>query len=150
MQRLAVCVDRDGDRHVVHLELVDGLHAEVLEREHARLADRLGHQIGGAADGDEIRRLVFADRLDRRRPALGLAYHGDEARAPEHQVGELVHARRRGWTRRADHFVAHWIDRADVVDHAVGEVHRQLLAAREHLLDALVRRVAAGEQLTVE
>jgi hypothetical protein len=64
--------------------------------------------------------------------------------------GELVHARGGGRAGRAHHFVAHRIDRADVVDDAVGEVHRQLLALGQHVLDALVRGVAAGEHLAVE
>src|SRR4249920_3154901 len=34
-------VDRDGDRHVLHLELVDRLHPEVMEREDTRFPDRL-------------------------------------------------------------------------------------------------------------
>jgi hypothetical protein len=40
--------------------------------------------------------------------------------------------------------------RAGVVDEAVGEVHRQLLAARHHVDHALVRGVAAGEELAGE
>jgi hypothetical protein len=64
--------------------------------------------------------------------------------------GELVHARGRGRAGRADHLVAHRIDRADVVDDAVGEIDRQRLALGQHVLDALVRGVAAGEHLAVE
>ena len=39
---------------------------------------------------------------------------------------------------------------ADVVDNAIGEVDRQLLALSEHVGDALVGGVAAGEHLAVE
>ena len=67
------------------------------------------------------------DRLDRRRPALGLADHRDQAGLAEHHLGELVHARRGGRAGGADDLVAHRIDRADVVDDAVGEVDRQRL-----------------------
>jgi len=38
-----------------------------------------------------------------------------------------------------DDLAAHRIDRADVVDHAVGEVHRELLASGKDVFDALVR-----------
>jgi hypothetical protein len=65
-------------------------------------------------------------------------------------VGELVHAGGGGRAGRADHFVAHRIDRADVVDHAALEVDRQFLALGQHVLDALVRGVAAGQHLAVE
>src|SRR5919198_490947 len=83
---------------------------------------------GSAADGDEIRSLVLADRLDGRGAALGLADHRDEAGPCEHRPGELVHARRSGRAGGADHLIAHRIDRADVVDDAVREVDRQRLA----------------------
>src|SRR5207248_10981652 len=51
---------------------------------------------------------------------------------------------------RADNLVAHRIDGPDVVDDPVGEIDRQLLASREHVLDALVRSVAAREELAAE
>jgi len=37
------------------------------------------------------------------------------------------------------------IDRTDVVDHAVGEIDRQLLAARQHVLDALMGRISSRQ-----
>jgi hypothetical protein len=87
------------------------------EGDHARLhRDRLGHQVRGTADRHEVGRLVLADRLDRRRAALGLADHADQAGLRQHHLGELVHARGGGRAGRADDFVAHRIDRADVVD----------------------------------
>ena len=66
---------------------------------------------------------------------------------------ELVHARRRRRAGRADDFVAHRIDRADVVDDAVGEIDafgQRARRLREHVGDALVRGVAAGEHLAVQ
>src|SRR5262245_59279399 len=63
---LAPRVDRHGDRHVFHLELVDRLHAEIGEGEHARLADRPGDEVRGAAHRDERCGLVLANCLDRR------------------------------------------------------------------------------------
>ena len=56
----------------------------------------------------------------------------------QHHAGELVHAGGGGGAGRADHFITHRIDRADVVDDAVGEVDRQLLALGQHVGDALV------------
>src|SRR5918992_1406824 len=44
VHRGTVRVDRHRDRHVLDLELVDRLHAEVLEGEDARLADRFRHE----------------------------------------------------------------------------------------------------------
>jgi hypothetical protein len=82
----------------------------------------LDDQVGGAADGHQVGALVLLDRLDRHRAALGLADHRDQAGLRQHHLGELVHPRRGGRAGRARHFVAHRIDRADVVDDAVGEV----------------------------
>jgi hypothetical protein len=46
-------------------------------------------------------------------------------------------------------FVAHGIDRSDVIDHAIGEIdaRRQRLVLREEIGDPLVRGVAPGEEL---
>ena len=49
-------VDRDRDRHVLDVELVDRLHPEIGERDDARPPDRLRHEIGGAADGHQVGR----------------------------------------------------------------------------------------------
>ena len=57
---------------------VDRLHAQFLERD-LRRADGLGHQVGGATDRHQVARLVFPDRVDRDRAALGLADHADQA-----------------------------------------------------------------------
>src|SRR3546814_8925251 len=68
----------------------------------------------------------------------------------EHHVHELVHARRGRRTGGADDLFAHRIDGADIIDDAAPERDGQLLALREHVGDALVRGVAAGEHLAVE
>ena len=93
---------------------------------------------------------MFLDRLDGGGAALGFADHGDQAGGAEHHLGELVHAGGGGGAGRAHGLVTHRVDRTDVVNHAVGEVHGQLLALGQHVLDALVRRIAAGEHLAVE
>src|SRR3990167_7372556 len=106
MHRLALGVDRHGNRHVFHVELVDGFHAKFGEGHHARLLDSLGDQVGGTADGHQVHGLVVLDRLDGNRAALGLADHAQKASAFEDLPGELVHPRggsRAGW---ADHFFA--------------------------------------------
>ena len=59
VDRGALGIDRDGDRHVLHLELVDRFHAEVFERDDARVLDRLGDQVGRAADGHQVDGLVL-------------------------------------------------------------------------------------------
>src|SRR6202012_2608654 len=65
-------------------------------------------------------------------------------------AGELVHPRGRRRSCRADDLFAHRIDRADVVDEAVFEIDRQFFAAIQHVRHALVRGVAAGEQLPAQ
>jgi hypothetical protein len=73
--RLALGVDRHGYRHVFHVELVDGFHAEFGKGHHARLLDRLGDQVSGAADSHQVHGLVVLDRFDGNRAAFGLADH---------------------------------------------------------------------------
>ncbi len=146
----AARIHRHGDGHVHHVELVDRFHAEVFEADHLRGLDGLADEVGGAAHGHQVGRLVLLDRLDGDRAALGLADHRDQAGFGQHHVGELVHARGRGRACRAHGLVAHRIDRADVVDDAVGEIDGQLLAPGQHVLDALVRCIAAGEHLAVQ
>src|SRR2546422_4253750 len=141
----SVRIDGDRDRHILHLELVDRFHAEIAEGQHSGFSYRLGDEVSGAAHRDQRGGLVLPDRLDRRGTALALSDHGHEAGPAEHHLGELVHTGRRGGTRGPDDLVAHRIDRADVVDHPVGETHGELLAFFQHVLDALVSGVAAGE-----
>ena len=47
----------------------------------------------------------------------------------------------------ADDFFAHGIDRADVIDESTAEIDGEFFAALEHVAHALVRGIAAGEQL---
>src|SRR5690606_36498517 len=122
VDRFAGGIDRYRDRHVADLELVDRFHAEVFEREHPRFANRLGDEVCRAADRHQVGGAMSANRLDRDRPALGLADHGDQAGAREHHLGELVHPGRRGRTGWPDRFVPYRIDRPNVVDGAVPEI----------------------------
>ena len=71
-------------------------------------------------------------------------------RLGEHLAGELVHAGGGGGAGGADDFFADGIDGADVVDEAVAEVDGEFFAAVEHVGDALVGGVAAGEELAGE
>ncbi|MCY1172188.1 hypothetical protein D9M73_123190 [compost metagenome] len=93
---------------------------------------------------------MVLDRVDCGRAALGFADHAQQAGLLEDLTGELVHPRCGGRAGRANHFFAHRIDRADVVDEATLEVHRQGFTLVQHLDHALVRGVAAGEHLAVE
>src|SRR3546814_5830144 len=68
----------------------------------------------------------------------------------KHHVGELVHAGGRGWASRADDFARHRIDRAGIIDHPIPEAYRKFFTARQHILDALVGGIAAGQHLAVE
>src|SRR5688500_2417986 len=70
MCRVAGRVHRDSHRHVLHLELVNRLHAQIVEREHSRSPDCLRHQVGCAAYRDEVNTLVLLDHLHRVRAAL--------------------------------------------------------------------------------
>src|SRR5262245_38128507 len=150
VDRVSVRVHRDRHRHILHLELVDRLHAEILEGDDARRADRLGDEIGRAPDRDQVDALVLADHLHRVGAALRFSDRAEHAGRSEHGVHELVHAARGRGTRGSDDFIAHRVHRADVVDQAVGQVHRQLLAFGDEIGEALVRSVAAGDDLAVE
>src|SRR3990167_2013754 len=150
MHRLALGVDRHGNRHILHVELVDRFHAQFGEGHHTRLLDRLGDQVGCTADGHQVHGLVVLDCFDGNRAALGFTDHAEQASAFEDLPGELVHPRGGGRAGWAYHFFAYRIDRADVIDKAAFEVHRQLFTLVEHVDHALVRGVAAGEHLAVE
>ena len=131
-------------------ELVDGFHAEVGEGEDACALDGLGDEVGGAADGDEVDGFELADGVDGCGAAFGFADHAEQAGLGEHLAGELVHARGGGGAGGADGFVADGFDGADVVDEAAFEVDGELFAAGEHVGEALVGGVAAGEELAGE
>ncbi len=83
-------------------------------------------------------------------PALGLADHHEEPGPVEQLVREAVHAGRGGGAGGADGLVAHGVDRADVVDGAVAQIHRQRLAARHQVRHALVGGVAPRQHAAVE
>ena len=142
----AVGGDGYGDGHVDDFELVDGFHAEVGEGEDAGALDGFGDEVGGAADGHEVDGLELADGGDGDGAAFGFSDHAEQAGLGEHLAGELVHARSCSWTSRADHFVPDGVDRANVVDEAVAEVDGEGFAAVEHVGEALVGGVAAGEE----
>src|SRR3989344_214136 len=149
MHRFALGVDRHGRIGAYHVELVDGFHTQFGEGHHARLLDRLGDQISSAANGHQVHGLVVLDRFEGNRAALGFTDHAQQAGAFEDLPGELVHPRGGGRAGWADDFFAHRVDRADVIDKAAFEVHRQLFAPLQHVDHALVRGVAAGEHLAV-
>ena len=148
MDRGAGRIDGHCYRHILYFELVDGLHAEIGEGHDASGPDGSGNEIGGAADRDQIGGLLAANRLDGRRTSFCLANHGDRPGLRKHHVSEFVHARRGGRAGGSHDLVADRIDWPDVVDHTPLEVDRQGLAAREHFLDALVRRVTAGQDFS--
>ena len=151
MHGFAPAIHRHGHRHVPHLEFVDGLHAQFREGQQGGAGDCLGHQIGGAAHGDQRHRLVVADGGDGLRPPLRLADHAHEAGALQQDAREAIHAGGGGRPGWADHFVAHRIYRADVVDEAIPKIHGQRFAGFQQVENLLVRGVppgqhAAGEQ----
>src|SRR5579871_2222132 len=143
----ALGVDGDGDGHVFDVEFVNGFHAEIFEGEEARALDRFGDEISGAADGHEVDSAEFADGVDGGGAALGFADHTEKACFSEHLAGELIHARGGGRASGTDDFFADRVDRTHVVDEAIAEVDGEFFAAIEHVSHALVRGVAAGEEL---
>jgi hypothetical protein len=66
MNGCSAAVDRHRHRHVLDDEFMDRLHAEVGESEHTGRPDCLGHEIGRAADRNEIGGAMSLDGLDRR------------------------------------------------------------------------------------
>ena len=114
------------------------------------MLDGFGYQIGGAAHGHQIGALVVFDGFDGDRAAFGFADHGNQAGLLQHHAGEFVHAGGGGGAGGAHHFIAHGIDGADVVNHAVGEVHGQLLTLGQHVVNAFVGGIAAGEHFAVQ
>src|ERR1039457_1041480 len=67
-------VDRNRHRHILDLELVDRFHAEIGEGDYARMLDRLGNEVGGAADRHQVCSAVLFDRIDGDGAALGFSY----------------------------------------------------------------------------
>ena len=101
MDRVAARVDGHGDRHVLDVELVDRFHAEVGERDDARPADRLRHEVGRAADGHQVAAPCLRIASIATGPRSALPIIAIRPVVLEHHVGELVHARGRGRTGRA-------------------------------------------------
>src|SRR5690606_17451856 len=146
---LAFCVDGDGYGHVLHFKFVDRFHAQIFKADDFGPLDRAADQIGAAADGHQVGAFMLADRIDRIKPALCFSDHGEQALL-QHHVGKLVHPGRGGGAGWADHFFANRINRPDIIYDTALELDRQLLTLLEHILDPLVRGIAAGEHLAVE
>ena len=123
MHRGSVRVDGDGHRHIAYGEFIDGFHAKIFKRNDPRGFDRFGDQIGSTSDRHQVGRPMLPDRVDPRRPAFSFTNHGNQPGLGEHHLRKLIHAcggRRPG---RPDDFIAHRIDRADVVNHAIAKIH---------------------------
>ena len=93
---------------------------------------------------------MVANGFDRRRSALRLAHHPQQASLFQHLAGELVHARGGRGAGRTNHFIPNRINRSHVIDKAIGEVHGKLLALAQFLRHPFVRGIAAREQLAAE
>ena len=146
MNGCSAAVDRHRHGHVLDDEFMDRLHAEVGESENTGRPDRLGYEIGRAADRDEVGGAVSLDGLDRRWATLGFANHDKEARRRQHRLGEPVHARRCRRASGSNDLVSHGGDRAHLVDRAIPEVDRQPFAFPDHGHESRVSCVAAGQQ----
>src|SRR5690348_14025420 len=72
VDRGALRIDSHRHRHVPNLELVNRLHAEVLEGYQPCRANGFRYEISRAADSHQIDGVVVADRFTGGRPALGL------------------------------------------------------------------------------
>jgi len=92
----------------------------------ARADDGLRYEVGRAAYGHQVDCAEFANGFDGRGTALGFAYHAQQAGFSEHLAGELVHARGGGGAGRANDFITHRVDRANVVNKAAGEIDGEL------------------------
>ena len=62
-------------RHVFYFKLVDAFHAEVFKGHHARVLNRLRHQIRRPANRNQVYSFVIANRINRRNTAFSLADH---------------------------------------------------------------------------
>ena len=93
---------------------------------------------------------MFFDGFNGDGAAFGLADHRDQTGLGQHHFSETVHAGGGGRAGGADGFALDRVHRADVIDHAVGEVNRQLFAFEQHVGDAFMGGVAAGQHFAVE
>ena len=112
--------------------------------------DGLRDEVGGAADGHEVDGFESWMASIAAGPRSALPIMPRRPVSVEHLAGELVHAGRGGGAGGADDLVADGIDGADVVDEAALEIDGEFFAAVEHVGHALVRGVAAGEELAGE
>src|ERR1700678_300885 len=122
MHRDPFGVDGYRHRHVLHVKFVDGFHAQIFKGDDARALDRLRNKICGSADSHQVDGAVIADGLDRGWTTFRLAYHAKEPCGLEHLAGKFIHAGSRGRARRTDGFFADRIDRANVIDEAIGKI----------------------------
>src|SRR3546814_16701613 len=67
----------------------------------------------------------------------------------KHHARELVHARGGGGASGADDFLAHRIDRTDIINNATFELDWEGLALCQHIGDPLMRRIAARPPFAV-
>src|SRR3546814_9693227 len=91
--------------------------------------------------------MIF-DRLNGHRAALGLSDHGEETLF-KHHARELVHARGGGRASGADDFLAHRIDRTDLINNATFKLDWEGLALCQHISAPLMRRIAARQHFAV-
>src|SRR3546814_4153505 len=91
--------------------------------------------------------MIF-DRLDGHRATLGLPDHGEEALF-KHHARELVHARGGGGASGADDFLAHRIDRTDIINNAHFELDWEGLALCQPIGEPLMRRIGAAQHFAV-
>ena len=84
------------------------------------------------------------------RSTFGFAHHGNEAGLGQHHLGEFVHACGSRGASWANNFTLHRVNRAHVVDDAVGEVDRQFFTLGQHVLNAFVSGIATRQHFAVE
>ena len=65
---------------------------------------------------------MFLDGLDSCWPSFRLTDHAHKSGFIQHHLGKFIHARGSGWTRRADHFIANGIYRADIIYKTICEI----------------------------
>ena len=93
---------------------------------------------------------MFLDRFNGNGAALGFANHCNQTRLGEHHLGKFIHAGGSGGASRANGFIAHRIDGANVINNAIFKTHRKRFAFGEHVLNAFMRSVPPGEDFSIE
>ena len=140
---VAVAIDRDCHREVLHFKFVNRFHAQVGKANHFTAFDRACHEISCTTNCHEICAFMLGNSLGGGRAALGLT-DACEQTLLKHHVHELVHARGSCWPCWPYDFLTHRIDGSDIIDHPTFEADGQLLTLSEHISDPLVRCVASG------